>query len=76
MKITSTTTWTVSKDGKEIQLTIEDLQHLFSRFVWSGDLLVTDEASGRSGSGSEEVAICVNDDAIEISLRTQEDTEV
>ncbi len=76
MDITGKTAWTVAKDGQAIQLTIEDLQHLLSRLAWSGDLIVSDEASGRSGWGSEEVGIFVNDDAIEISLRSGENTEV
>jgi hypothetical protein len=68
MDITGRTAWTVAKDGQAIQLTIEDLQHLFSRLAWSGDLLVTDETSWRTGSGSEEIGISLNDDAIEIAL--------
>ena len=76
MDITGKTAWTVSKDGQAIQLAIEDLQQVFARLAWSGDFLVSDEASGRSGSGSEEIGVSLIDDAIHISLRSEEDTEV
>ncbi len=76
MEITGKTAWTVAKDGQQVQLTIEDLQQLFTLLASSGDLIVSDEASGRSGSGGEEIGISQIDEAIEISLRSQENTEV
>jgi len=76
MDITGKTAWTVAKDGQRVQLTAEDLQQLFNLLAASGDLIVADEASGRKGSGCEEIGVCLNEDAIQISLRRGEDTEV
>jgi hypothetical protein len=76
MDITGRTAWTVSKDGQRVQFTIEDLQQLFNLLAASGELIVADEASGRKGSGTEEIDISVADDAIQISLRNGENMEV
>ena len=76
MDITGKTAWTVAKDGQQVQLTIEDIQQLFNLLAVSGDLIVADEASGRKGSGCEGIGVYLNDDAIQISLRRGENTEV
>jgi hypothetical protein len=75
MNIRTTTTWTVGKEGGQLELTLEDLQQLLIRLAASGDLIVSDEASSRSGSGEEEIGISMIGDAIKVSLRSGENTE-
>jgi len=75
MEITGQTAWTVSKDGQQVQLTIEDLQQLFVLLAAAGDLIVSDEASGRSCSGGEEIGIGLIGDAIQVSLRGEHKTK-
>ena len=60
MELTSTTTWTVTKNGLSVELTLEDIQHLLGQLAWSGDLMVFDEASGRCGSGIDNIGVSLN----------------
>jgi len=72
MDITSTTTWTVSKDGLSIEFTLEDIRHLLDRLAWSGDLIVFDEASGRCGSC---IDVSLNGNALQITLFKEENDD-
>ncbi len=68
MDITTTTTWTVSKDGLSVEMTLEDIQHLLERLAWSGDIMVFDEASGRCGGTIDELGISLDGNTIQITL--------
>lgn len=68
MEITSTTTWTVTKDGVSIDLTTEDIHHLLDCMVWSDEVIVFDEASGCLGAGPDEIGVSLNGSAIQFTL--------
>jgi hypothetical protein len=72
LTVTSATTWTVTKERLTIELTLEDIQHLLDRLVWSGDIMVFDEASGRCGGNIDEIGISLNGNAIQITLFKEE----
>ncbi len=67
MVVTSTTTWTVSKEGQEIHLTPQDLQQLLSQLASTGDLVVFDQGGRRCWSGGQ-IAVGQDDGAVQIAL--------
>ncbi len=43
-----------------------------NRLVWSGDIMVFDEVSGRCGSCIDEIGVSLNGNAIQITLFKEE----
>jgi hypothetical protein len=75
MEITSATTWTVTKDGRELELDLDDISHLLGRLAWSGDLIVVDGESGRCITGTE-IKVSTDEDGIDITLLKEEGNNV
>lgn len=71
MDITANTTWTVTKDGQNLELTLEDIEHLLIHLSSSGNLMVFDEQSRRCGS-DHDISVSSNGNAIQITLFEEE----
>jgi hypothetical protein len=67
MDITSATTWTVTKNGQEVELDLNDIGHLLDRLAWSGDLIVVDGTSGWSAMG-DKIDVSRNENGIQLTL--------
>ncbi len=78
LRVTSTTTWTLTKNNVSMVLSIEEIAQLLRHLNWSENLAVFDDRTTKVFTSSpDEVNVSTNGDCIQVTLlaENQEDEE-
>jgi hypothetical protein len=68
MKIAKNKSWTITKNGETLCLTVDDIQQLLICMAWSDELVVFDGTSGRLYGGPDEISVSLNGNAFQLTL--------
>jgi len=76
LRVTSTTTWTLTKGNESMELTIDEIAHWLQTLNWSESLAVFDDRTTKVFTSSpDEVSVSVNGDCIQITLLAENQEE-
>lgn len=68
LTVTSATTWTVSKDGAAVELTLKDIQQFLTHLLLCDGIFVFDEATRSCRCSVDEMGLSLNGPSIQLTL--------
>ena len=73
LRVTSTTTLTLTKNNVSMELSIDEIASLLQRLNWSEHLAIFDDRTTKVFTSSpDEVSVSVNGDCIQITLLAED----